>query len=265
MLTQFSDSFKKAVSMEMDTMRARMGPFEVPLGQGGQFYDPDENSRRTYQFKVLQANDKLTQGGECSLITGNGSEHLVEITSIDKDQNVVRCDREINCGDDPLTLVIYPWFLYEKLKVALQSLIDGGSYHTDTARELFGKLPSRSLTETSTATSVDETQLNDSQLQAIELSCQRTLAFVWGPPGTGKTTTLGHIITALLQQNERILVTSTTNAAIDQALAKLVELDPGKEALDRGEVVRLGQAQGETHGASAVRRAVTFDSTLALR
>jgi hypothetical protein len=249
MLTRFIDSFKKAVSMEMDAMRARMGPFEVPLDQGGQLDDPDENGKRLYQFKVLQANEKLTLGGECSLITGSGSEHLVEITGIDQDQIIVRCDREIDCGDGPLTLVIYPWFLYEKLKVALQSLIDG-DYHTDTALELFGKLPSRSLTETSTTSAIGETELNASQLQAIELSCQRTPAFVWGPPGTGKTTTLGHIITALLQQNKRILVTSTTNAAIDQALAKLIELDLGKEALDRGEVVRLGQAQGETHGAS---------------
>ncbi len=250
MLTRFIDSFKKAVSMEMDAMRARMGPFEVPLGQGGQLDDPDENGRRLYQFKVLQANDKLTLGGECSLITGNGGEHLVEITGIDKDQIVVRCDREIDFDAGPVTLVIYPWFLYEKLKAALQLLIDGDSFRTDTALELFGKLPSRSLPEAPTITVIDDTPLNDSQLQAIELSCQRTPAFVLGPPGTGKTTTLGHIITALLQQSKRILVTSTTHAAIDQALAKLVELDPGKEALDRGEVVRLGQAQGETHGAS---------------
>ncbi len=237
MLTQFIDSFKKAVSMEMDAMRTRMGPFEVSLGQGGQLDDPDEEGKRFYQFTVLRPNEKLTLGGECSLVTGNGSEYLVEITGIDQDQIVVRCDREIDFDAGPLTLVIYPWFLYEKLKAALQLLIDGDSYHTDTALELFGKLPFRSLPEAPTVTAIGDTPLNDSQLQAIELSCRRTPAFVWGPPGTGKTTTLGHIITALMQQNKRILVTSTTNAAIDQALAKLVDLEPGNEALERGEVV----------------------------
>ncbi len=252
-LTQFIDSFKKAVSMEMDAMRARMGPFEVPLGQGNEQDQIDD--RYVYGFTVLQPNDKLILGAECSLVTGNGSEHLVEVTGIDQDQIIVRCDRDIDCSDAPLILVIYPWFLYEKLKAALQSLSDSDGFHTDTALELFGRLPPRALpshplAESTTATSTDQTPLNDSQHQAIQLSCQHTPAFVWGPPGTGKTTTLGYIITALLQRQKRILVTSTTNAAIDQALAKLVELEPGRGALDGGEVVRLGQSQADTHGAS---------------
>jgi hypothetical protein len=254
MLTQFVDSFKKAVSMEMDAMRTRMGPFEVPLG-AGDTHGQDEG-RHVYGFTVLQPNDKLILGAECSLITGAGSEHLVEITRIDRDQIVVRCDREIDYHNGPLSLVIYPWFLYEKLKSTLQSLVDADGYHTDTALELFGKLPPRALVEAGETVDAGETVpadtlLNGSQRQAIALSCQRTPAFVWGPPGTGKTTTLGHIITALLQDNKRILITSTTNAAIDQALAKLVELEPGREAVERGEVVRLGQTQAETtHGAS---------------
>jgi len=250
MLTQFVDSFKKAVSMEMDAMRARMGPFEVPLGTGRQLDDVDDGGRRLYQFTVRQPNDKLTQGGDCSLVTGDGSEHLVEISSIDRDQITIRCDREIDCGAGPVMLVIYPWFLYEKLKTALQALADGDSFHTQTALELFGKLPARTASEIPAVCAADETTINDSQQRAIQRSCQHTPAFVWGPPGTGKTTTLGHIITALLQQQKRILVTSTTNAAIDQALARLVELKQGAEALERGAVVRLGQAQGETHGAS---------------
>ena len=51
-LTQFIDSFKKAVSMDMDTMHARMGPFEVPLGQGGRLDDRDEESKRFYQLTL---------------------------------------------------------------------------------------------------------------------------------------------------------------------------------------------------------------------
>ena len=248
MLEQFVDSFKKAVSMEMDAMRARMGPFEVPLGGGDEHEQGD--GVHIYGFTVLQPNDKLILGAECSLVTGNGSEHLVEIASIERDQIVVRCDREIDYSAGPLSLVIYPWFLYEKLNATLQSLIDADGFHTDTALELFGKLPPRSLVTGEGVKSIDDTPLNDSQLQAIALSCERSPAFVWGPPGTGKTTTLGHIITALLQRGKRILVTSTTNAAIDQALAVLVELEAGRDALERGEVVRLGQAQTETHGAS---------------
>jgi DNA replication ATP-dependent helicase Dna2 len=45
-------------------------------------------------------------------------------------------------------------------------------------------------------------------------------AFLWGPPGTGKTTTLGAILAQHLTQfpGSRVLLLSTTNAAVDLAL-----------------------------------------------
>jgi hypothetical protein len=45
-------------------------------------------------------------------------------------------------------------------------------------------------------------------------------SFLWGPPGTGKTTTLGAVIVRYLDQvpAARILLLSTTNTAVDQAL-----------------------------------------------
>ena len=67
---------------------------------------------------------------------------------------------------------------------------------------------------------------------------------MWGPPGTGKTTTLAHIVSELLAQGLRVLVLSTTNAALDQALAKIAaDLEMGK-AIDAGDVVRIGRSDG---------------------
>jgi DNA replication ATP-dependent helicase Dna2 len=45
-------------------------------------------------------------------------------------------------------------------------------------------------------------------------------AFLWGPPGTGKTTTLGALLASYLTQfpRSRTILLSTTNAAVDQAL-----------------------------------------------
>lgn len=66
--------------------------------------------------------------------------------------------------------------------------------------------------------------------QAAFALAQHTLGFLWGPPGTGKTTTLGALVASLLQQQPqaRILMISSTNSAVDQALVavddKLAEL-----------------------------------------
>jgi hypothetical protein len=259
MLSRFIDTFKKAVTVEMDAMRSRMGPFEIPLAQGKTLNTSADKDEWLYGFKVLQPNDKLVLGTECNLIAGS-KEHLVTLTTIDKDQITLRTNRQLDPKADPLTLVIYPWFLYEKLQAALQDLIDSDRFHTDTALQLFGKGTPRDLPVSNhdrTAANADppdtefepSEHLNPSQQQAVQLCKTRTPAFVWGPPGTGKTTTLVHIITALMQQGQRVLVTSTTNAAVDQALAKLAALGTARDTLEEGRIVRIGQTQAPTFGA----------------
>src|SRR5438046_2444172 len=78
------------------------------------------------------------------------------------------------------------------------------------------------------------------QRAAVQLCCDSELAFVWGPPGTGKTVTLTHVIEELVAQGERILLASTTNAAIDQVLAKLSGRAWFAEAVAAGTLIRLG-------------------------
>lgn len=61
--------------------------------------------------------------------------------------------------------------------------------------------------------------LRKSQREAFGLSAWTT-SFLWGPPGTGKTTTLGALLASLLwkRRSTRILLLSTTNSAVDQAI-----------------------------------------------
>ena len=78
--------------------------------------------------------------------------------------------------------------------------------------------------------------------EPITLCCQKNPTLVWGPPDTGKTGTLGAPLAELLHQGKRILVTSTTNAAVDLALGQLSEHPVGRTSYDRHLVVRLGQS-----------------------
>ncbi|QPV62563.1 AAA family ATPase [Halosimplex litoreum] len=65
---------------------------------------------------------------------------------------------------------------------------------------------------------------NDAQNEAVELAvgCE-DCALIHGPPGTGKTYTLAHVVQALVDRGERVLLSAFTNRAVDNALEALVE------------------------------------------
>ena len=68
-------------------------------------------------------------------------------------------------------------------------------------------------------------------------------AFLWGPPGTGKTTTLGVLLAEYLDRHPtaRVLLLSTTNQAVDLAtLAVDKALQKGRRETLRAAVQRLG-------------------------
>lgn len=64
--------------------------------------------------------------------------------------------------------------------------------------------------------------LNVDQTKAIEkVMSAKDYALVLGMPGTGKTTTIAHIIRALTMQGKSVLLTSHTHTAVDNILLKL--------------------------------------------
>jgi DNA replication ATP-dependent helicase Dna2 len=76
--------------------------------------------------------------------------------------------------------------------------------------------------------------LRTRQRQAFELPSWRT-SFLWGPPGTGKTTTVGVLLAAFLASHpeKRVLLLSTTNNAVDHAL---IAVDEALKRMSQGEV-----------------------------
>jgi len=85
-------------------------------------------------------------------------------------------------------------------------------------------------------------RLNSSQKEAVRYSLSAILDeqfhLIHGPPGTGKTTTIAEIINQAVKRGKRVLVTSHTNVAIDNALEKFIDIY-GKN-FSRGEIVRFG-------------------------
>ncbi|SEP55767.1 AAA domain-containing protein [Butyrivibrio sp. TB] len=84
--------------------------------------------------------------------------------------------------------------------------------------------------------------LNEKQEKAVLSAITNNITFIWGPPGTGKTTVIGTIIKNLYKNKRSVLVVSHTNTAVDGAIEKV--LGCGRD--DRSNpVLRIGQSQKE--------------------
>jgi len=92
-------------------------------------------------------------------------------------------------------------------------------------------------------------KLNDEQRAAIRQALGSEICYIWGPPGTGKTTTVGVGVASMIQCGQTVLLTANTNVAVDQALRAVLEPKEGKRLLKdsehyrEGRVLRLGTPQ----------------------
>jgi predicted DNA helicase len=67
--------------------------------------------------------------------------------------------------------------------------------------------------------------LNSNQQKVIQNAlASNDIFLIHGPPGTGKTTTLSHLIKSLFDDGKKVLVTAPSNTAVDNILEKLQSL-----------------------------------------
>jgi hypothetical protein len=90
--------------------------------------------------------------------------------------------------------------------------------------------------------------LNESQISAVEHSAGSEVFFIWGPPGTGKTKTISSVISHCFVAGGRVLITSNTNVAVDNAISsteKLIHKDIHRNDSNAfpGDIVRVGVPQ----------------------
>lgn len=119
----------------------------------------------------------------------------------------------------------------------LVQIMDDEVFHAKELRELIveGRAPVFKSQSSAYSISGPQSQLdiNDDQRGAIEkIMTAEDYALVLGMPGTGKTTTIAHIIRALVAKGKSVLLTSYTHTAVDNILLKIKR--------DNISVLRLG-------------------------
>ena len=81
--------------------------------------------------------------------------------------------------------------------------------------------------------------LNEGQAEAVAQGYATDLVhLVHGPPGTGKTYVLAHLVRLLVADGQRVLVTALTHRAINNALTKIAQVDPALPACKIGQAAR---------------------------
>ncbi|HLL66452.1 MAG TPA: AAA domain-containing protein [Micromonosporaceae bacterium] len=117
-------------------------------------------------------------------------------------------------------------FLVTQLRDGLRAVGDSGLAHELAA----GRLTPRPTTISSV------NGFSPAQCEAYTSCLSPGVRLVWGPPGTGKTRVLSEAINTLARAGKRVLLVSSTNIAVDNALAGVLR-HRGHAA---GDLVRVG-------------------------
>lgn len=118
--------------------------------------------------------------------------------------------------------VMFDEMSYREMEYALTEVLRADNNRVATLREiLLGSLESNIRSGVILS---DTSQLNESQRHALEkILNSDDVAFIHGPPGTGKTTTLVHAIEETVRSEKQVLVCAPSNAAVDLLADKLSE------------------------------------------
>jgi len=91
------------------------------------------------------------------------------------------------------------------------------------AHEIDPQVYSRMLYEYGEFEILHEGNRNEAQCESIQKALYNPVSFIWGPPGTGKTSTLGYVVANLMHQGKKVLFLSNTNRAVDVGMLAIVE------------------------------------------
>lgn len=133
--------------------------------------------------------------------------------------------------------VMFDEMTYREMEFALREVVKAETNRVAQLKDILlgnGKATSENRSPDASFINI----LNASQQQALKKVLEsQDVAFIHGPPGTGKTTTLVQAIRQTIREESQVLVCAPSNAAVDLLVDKLSEI--GLEALRVGHPARV--------------------------
>lgn len=120
--------------------------------------------------------------------------------------------------------VMFDEMSYREMEFALREVLRADNNRVARMRELLLGTSEEARTKKNEDHFPGLPSLNESQNRALQKVLQaEDVAFIHGPPGTGKTTTLVHAIVQVVKNERQALVCAPSNAAVDLLADKLSE------------------------------------------
>jgi ATP-dependent RNA/DNA helicase IGHMBP2 len=249
------EQYRKKVLLRSLTQRTKEGTTWYPVALKRNYIGTGERPIVEIERTNHLAQPHAFQSGKVVSLFSNSAgnpekDHVTGVINYVRENTMVIT---INSDDYPAWLedgmlgvdVMFDEMSYREMEFTLNEVIKAeDSRIAELKHLLLGDEKAKVEPRTITINSINI--LNESQQQALQkVASASDVAFIHGPPGTGKTTTLVQAIKATIKEEKQVLVCAPSNAAIDLLVDKLSE--QGLNVLRIGHPARVTeQSLGKT-------------------
>ncbi|MCC5933286.1 MAG: AAA family ATPase [Balneolales bacterium] len=193
-----------------------------------------------YTYRFDSSNPSFEHVDELSLISADPP-ISGEVVRIEEKHIIVRFDKR---PEEPFIQGEVEWvndFVLQRTLEQLEYLSDSGdSAQLERLTEIFGDIPEAGE---KTAQILHDGYRNQAQQEAIQKAMSNRVTYVWGPPGTGKTATLGFVVANYIKAGKKVLFASNTNRAVDVGLLSVMQaLQQLQLQVEPDRITRFGEA-----------------------
>ncbi|MBM7084581.1 DEAD/DEAH box helicase [Micromonospora humidisoli] len=221
----------RALQEELRAVTDRRTLQDVPVSGGSVV--AESAAQRLMRFEA-EGDLGVSEGTQATLVV-EGTPIDVEVVSVFGNVVTLSVPPGAILPEEAVLRCDLSWLLSFQSK-RLRELANGGpGFHAEAAAALL-TAGRAAAPDDLPAVAVDH--LNAGQRYAVQLALTPGVTWLWGPPGTGKTTTIGTLVAELCIRGLRVLLTAPTNAAVDVAVQAVLKQIP---ELAGGGLVRLGQ------------------------
>jgi superfamily I DNA and/or RNA helicase len=229
----------KAVEAEIEAVREKPSRDVFFKGQRREHHPPE-----VFHYAFPSKNRSI-RFADVIRGTLQGSDEELELHPVEVDDDNVVLEFPHNVGEK-IPKIRLEWendFVLKRLQWELDTLLDK---HSKKARSRAAKLFEPDAKQhhhpDDDTRVVDDSRRNAAQHESLIKANQNEVLFVWGPPGTGKTATLGFMMANYLVKGKRVLFASNTNRAVDVGLLSVLKAltSVEREHLEE-EITRYGE------------------------